>query len=802
MMLTFFKHDAKGNEPQLFNGEYPYIHWAEPFSTGVIRYKSIYFVADSSTVRVRMDVPEKWNFALYNSKPADSVDIEDKYYIDLKLAATNFVVLEGQAINGNYLYQLNILCRSDVEGEFIETFYINEIPYRVGAEFWGENESLKINLANQGTEIPDFVGKAIYGTNVYDEGVDWVLLNRKFRELLTNHLDILDNKGSYRSLLNALKWFEYDNLVELRDVWKYETPAGTKYYDRPIDLMVNDEIKTRLFNSAKTTYFALRNLKRRIVGHSSMSPIYSETVYNHDPDDNTNVLNKITCKWTEEDMVLKMILLGNFLETYFMPVHTDLIRSVVEDISDFVLTIDFSTGNTEETEVIDTGTFEFGWGDPNDPDKPVIPEDPLAPHIVIMDEVHVYSGIDQPTIIGRAFENDTEMVLDGETIIPMIACHTYDEPNAATAAARLNALVYGLVYNGPGAIETANFSFPEPVVAGKCTSNQWGEFIETNLQPGSSTSEFAVKFLFPRPGSFKLYFEFTGESGTTYTKVASIEVVDNIRVDVQFYKMQSMVASKYMEINPFTAGSDITPMLTIQRNHEYKVANDGSMVTTDIKYTRYIPFRTRNGNAPALAPCLTVVRTLQWKGNNSAAAAKRTAFMESFWAKHHKTEYWLDTGVDTNDIPNPTTWVRICSRRKHAGLWTDWSGLVSMPDVWHDNQVFFPELHELGKIASGEHIDAHYPIICVPEIILDGQNGRRLNYSELTGDPAWEFYSMGLGKDITDIAMPQAISTNIMASSINTSMPRGMYRITFRYNFSGAERTVIKTPDWVLEKDA
>lgn len=203
---------------------------------------------------------------------------------------------------------------------------------------------------------------------------------------------------------------------------------------------------------------------------------------------------------------------------------------------------------------------------------------------------------------------------------------------------------------------------------------------------------------------------------------------------------------------------------------------------------------------------MTVVRTMQWAGANRVG--KRDAYLVALWNKYNKDDYWMDKGedIDIKDnsslgISNPTAWVRICAKRKHSGLWNDFSA-PNPPDKQFDLQVFFPELHELKKIELREHVDPHYPIICVPEIIIDGENSRRLNYSEMTGEPAWEFFSIGLNKTISNITIPQAISTNIIASAINTSMPRGMYRVTFRYKFGDTERTITKTPDWVLEKDA
>lgn len=280
-MIQFF--DIKTGET--YNGDYPYIHWAEPFSIGVIRYKELFFLADNETVKVGINKPEDWNFALYSSTPVKishletnkegqlveiaedpNVEYDLNNFTDIRAHAVGSATLTGQRLGDKYAFQLLIICKSDVEGEFIEDFTIDGQTFRIGAEFWGENESLRVNLANQGTELPELIGRAIYDADLYEDNPDWVLLNRKFRELLIQHMDVMDNKGSYESLFNALKWFEYQDLVELREVWKFQTPDGTKYYDRPVDTFITEEAKTRMFNSAKTTYFALRQLKRTISG--------------------------------------------------------------------------------------------------------------------------------------------------------------------------------------------------------------------------------------------------------------------------------------------------------------------------------------------------------------------------------------------------------------------------------------------------------------------------------------------------------------------------------------------------------
>ena len=43
------------------------------------------------------------------------------------------------------------------------------------------------------------------------------LLEKKFKELLVNYWDVIANKGSYKSLINSIKWFEYGDILKLRD---------------------------------------------------------------------------------------------------------------------------------------------------------------------------------------------------------------------------------------------------------------------------------------------------------------------------------------------------------------------------------------------------------------------------------------------------------------------------------------------------------------------------------------------------------------------------------------------------------
>ena len=113
-----------------------------------------------------------------------------------------------------------ILGRSEDPGEYVGNFWINDVEYRISADFYVENEILKENLRNFESKLPESIQKAIYENNVHEELNDNILINRKNKELLMNYMSIMGNKGSYDSILNSINWFEWGDLLRLEEFWK------------------------------------------------------------------------------------------------------------------------------------------------------------------------------------------------------------------------------------------------------------------------------------------------------------------------------------------------------------------------------------------------------------------------------------------------------------------------------------------------------------------------------------------------------------------------------------------------------
>jgi hypothetical protein len=75
-----------------------------------------------------------------------------------------------------------------------------------------EDIRFKVNLNNVGVQISDDTAKIFKESDIKDNAVDYNLLNKKRKEMLTNYREIYDYIGSYKGLINAINFFGYTDL--------------------------------------------------------------------------------------------------------------------------------------------------------------------------------------------------------------------------------------------------------------------------------------------------------------------------------------------------------------------------------------------------------------------------------------------------------------------------------------------------------------------------------------------------------------------------------------------------------------
>lgn len=224
-------------------------------------------------------------------------EIDEITYQDIQWMKCNSITLTGVSYHDYYVYMLYFLASSDTAMEARQSFFINDEEFTIGADFYEEREELKINLGNNGVDLPESVQRAIYPSNVHEEAKDDILMNRKYKELLMDYMDILGTKGNYSSLINSLNWFEYGDLLKLKEFWKHKEWEKVIYSDQELQQVLTDKAKSMLVNFAKTTYIgiycAMQTEKKQVYSDGTTDGHYA---YDTDYLTNDTVINGYTLK--------------------------------------------------------------------------------------------------------------------------------------------------------------------------------------------------------------------------------------------------------------------------------------------------------------------------------------------------------------------------------------------------------------------------------------------------------------------------------------------------------------------------
>ena len=137
--------------------------------------------------------------------------------------------------------QVNIGFKSDIEGVFER---ILRIYHQVGdqlviladiaisAEAIGEDERFRTLLANFGLPDPKDIPQIFKETDINEDNLDWKVLNYKSKHMILEHDKIMPYIGTYKGLINAVKWLGYD------DIYFREWFVNVKEQNRKVSFVV------------------------------------------------------------------------------------------------------------------------------------------------------------------------------------------------------------------------------------------------------------------------------------------------------------------------------------------------------------------------------------------------------------------------------------------------------------------------------------------------------------------------------------------------------------------------------------
>lgn len=235
--------------------------------------------------------------------------------------AVPFVV----AASANYnVYQFNVAitqeeerlykCKLHVKYDTTASYSSVDYTYDIACQVSGVDDKYIVLCQNFKFDITDDYYNAFKASEHRSSGIDERLMNEKRKEFLLNYFDLDAEIGTYKTLLAALAYFGYGDLLSISELWKNDNDVLTS---TPLSSAVLDFVDNRLSGFNKTNQLQL--------------------VYKiNDEDgtfDNDGLPNYVTELFDTDEMLVKMHALRRALEKDFMPLNTKIVDIIGEHTS-------------------------------------------------------------------------------------------------------------------------------------------------------------------------------------------------------------------------------------------------------------------------------------------------------------------------------------------------------------------------------------------------------------------------------------------------------------------------------------
>lgn len=726
----------------VYDGSKPFVHWFEgQHSTNLIYTQPIGFLSDKEQVTVSID---KGVFSVLDmSNISQTENINEIDYVNLSTLKKSEVELKGIPYNNFFIYIAYFSASAATAAEYVESFYIDKEEFNIGIDLYAENEPLYINASNMGVEIPESVQKTIYDVNVHEEKKDNITLNRKFKELISNYWDMIANKGSYKSLLNCLEWFEWGDVLRIREIWKHEDFGKKTYEDRPLNSILEEKYKDTLTSFAKTTYISLYCALQQFIENdydSEKNPALEDIVY----------------KWARNDMALKMCLLGNFYQTYFMPIHLDLLHMTLEN-QVFTNTIkNIPWGSLSRYDMfLDCEAFECTINNNKD---------------IILSNVSV--GVDKNTLFSGDIPNTYEdTIIIGVKPLQDIGAESEEKPLSQEELK----LLYSHNYNGPGVIIPIKCTIPlaeddiikhEKLFIKKHVNfplynEEWISATDYKIfQSIDNKCEINFNILLTDLGQYTLKLRFEATSGKTFEKTIDFTVYDISNVTLEFYKVQKINISG---LNKY-----------LRRNTDFRYSFENYLNFSGIldTYQQYIPIGdTKKIDNIGLNNVVAI-------SSDKEMSLSGYSLAYSYTREQDKVFIFVSNKF-TNDLYKDPT-------HKY--------------NILKNSLEFIPQFHIATKVFGSpignqlitpkdinNYIIDDQAIYIRPFITSKEGTEVKFDWAKYTMDVAWTFHNQTTGENFT---YKEHIATPIIAAR-NKPLSKGYYDIIFKYTLISSGKSHI-----------
>lgn len=259
-------------------------------------------------------------------------------------ATTNYPGMVNCQDAYNRAVQINLAYQPNREDAFNTYLYLQTIggtafaKIQIYGEGLGEDERLKVMLENIGQDLLPQDTKIFDTSDINEPQPDWALINRKRKELLIEHQNIFPFLGSYRALINIIKFFGYQNL-RVKEYWK-NVDLNSKNFGKLRQTNIID-----LFTPG-ANFNDTRTVPSKIYKKTNQFGLFYDITEATNEFDNDGLpIVKESFQFTLQEVLIKLFALKKKLETYYLPLNARIIDIVGEAI--FFAKYDINTWNDQ-----------------------------------------------------------------------------------------------------------------------------------------------------------------------------------------------------------------------------------------------------------------------------------------------------------------------------------------------------------------------------------------------------------------------------------------------------------------------
>lgn len=284
--------------------------------------------ADSPSI-IMYDIDNSGNVPTVKELKSYTVDLLDNSQADQIVDEVKYLNTQT-----NVAIQLNIALNSKVEGPHNRNLNVYEIAdgvrtlvakIEIYGEVVAEDERLKVLLSNFGASLEEGDFMLFKDHDISEMSPDFILLNRKRKELLLELHNIKPFVGTYKAVLNAIDFFGYDKLT-LKEYW-LNIDNSTKNFGKLFAVPVPHS-SVRGEATRKKLAFKLPSNTMKKTSKFSLVYRLNEPNGTFDEWDIPNVTE--TFDYTPEEILIKLYGLKAKLQREYLPLQARIIDITAE----------------------------------------------------------------------------------------------------------------------------------------------------------------------------------------------------------------------------------------------------------------------------------------------------------------------------------------------------------------------------------------------------------------------------------------------------------------------------------------